>query len=1361
MPAPPSHADFAVGWICALPLEMAAARAVLDEIYDDLPVQPSDHNAYTLGRIAQHNVVIACLPSGQYGIASASTVAMHLLSSFQCVKIGLLVGIGGGIPSEQVDVRLGDVVVGVPSSSTTHGGVVQYDLGKAGQGDKFERTGMLNRPPQILLTAVSKLRAIHRMEGTQFLKTVREVGRRYPGLREALVGCHREDLLFDAHHYHDEKLPTCKSCDLTKLVDRSSRMSEEPVIHYGLIASGNRVVKDSHLRDRLGHELGACCVEMEAAGLVNNYPCLVIRGICDYADSHKNKEWQEYAATVAAAYAKQLLSVMPSANGLIRASANKSKSSKKSRILRSIRPSNSEIPCLDPTNPVKVAWNQMFENNDLATWYRGDDMDVHHGLIWIKGKPGSGKTSFLKHAFCRCTGEGQADGVSVAGFFSQSKDQDHRWNQPDLFRALVYQLLLTSNDDFLAFTRMFDAKINDAEKNVKWSEEELRAFLTATFSKPRRYRTIFFVDGLDECKGLGMRELALFFSELTTTAYQANAKLSVCLSSREFPRVSVGQCPEILIDRFNADEIQRYLHRKLTAAGFSGNEQWSRLAAAIIDKSEGVFLWVAIVLDNLLKSWDDGLRFWYLERELQDIPRELERLYERILSTIDGEDINITIRFFYWVILSTKRLRLLEWHHILAWIRDEPPSSLKEWRESDYFTETEWQLERQIQKISRGLVEVKSKRIQLDIADKNSTCGDAGSLDSEEGETRTVQVIHSSVAEFFLSGTGFRMLGASVSENSEHLLGSGHISILFSCLDYITIPELDVLVERRELANYSNQQHSSRSLKRAGSEASFGSSASNYAGSAHSGQYSKPEDALNFVPKRYGPYLPNVKKEREAPDEAEGWISNPSQPYFGDPLFPVASNAIERQYSKPPTPPILVSKRCGPSLPNTKNERGGSDAGDGSMSFTLQQYLKDPISPVAFSTIERATSDVESLLSDSNISQALQDSPDFLMYALNAFTTHAKFADQYGADPSRVLGRLLSGDLWARWLYLADTLPFDTTLLYFAVDHGLISWINFLLSSGVDPNRKGGEHCYPLIAAVINRDTAATNLLLKAGALPTKSDELDRSAFHHIANEGYIEALDCICRYVSGQALGQYSLNTLDVSGRTALLIAVHEGRFLVARMLLSLGADPNVTDRNMKSSLHLAAEREGAGIALCRCLLEKGASRILLSNQHLTPSQLALAKGYLDRVSLIEDDAFQSIEGQNGGSLQNLKVRLASVGSLAYPGQLYIRVSLGDDIKTLYPAQTWPDGSRGAREEARFSIPSEHRDLYGIHLGLDLRLYRILQPGHIHEYAIWQVKYINSENGETKTSLLKRRFGSDPVPISLEVTVPPSLIET
>jgi nucleoside phosphorylase len=81
-------------------------------------------------------------------------------------------------------------------------------------------------------------------------------------------------------------------------------------VHYGVIASGNELIKNAAERDRLGEALGAKCVEMEAAGLMNEFPCIVIRGICDYADAHKNDVWQKYAATTAAAFAKELLLVV-------------------------------------------------------------------------------------------------------------------------------------------------------------------------------------------------------------------------------------------------------------------------------------------------------------------------------------------------------------------------------------------------------------------------------------------------------------------------------------------------------------------------------------------------------------------------------------------------------------------------------------------------------------------------------------------------------------------------------------------------------------------------------------------------------------------------------------------------------------------------------------------------------------------------------------------------------------------------------------------------------------------------------------------------------------------------------------------
>lgn len=106
-----SHKDYMVGWICALPLEMAAAKLMLDTIYLSLPRLPTDQNTYILGNIGDHNVVITYLPSGIYGIVLAVTVAMQLLSSFYSIRFSLMVGIGGGVLNGNADIRLGDIVV--------------------------------------------------------------------------------------------------------------------------------------------------------------------------------------------------------------------------------------------------------------------------------------------------------------------------------------------------------------------------------------------------------------------------------------------------------------------------------------------------------------------------------------------------------------------------------------------------------------------------------------------------------------------------------------------------------------------------------------------------------------------------------------------------------------------------------------------------------------------------------------------------------------------------------------------------------------------------------------------------------------------------------------------------------------------------------------------------------------------------------------------------------------------------------------------------------------------------------------------------------------------------------------------------
>jgi hypothetical protein len=202
----------------------------------------------------------------------------------------------------------------VSASRDRNGGVFQYDFGKTVQGLSFCSTGFLNQPPTILRTAVSGLKALYERKGHRFEESIGNLLEKSKKMRPKYKRPDRDsDRLYHSRVLHllDNEASCASSCgnDLSNLIIRRERTEGEdnPAIHYGLIASANQVMKDALIRDTLAVEKDILCFEMEAAGLMNHFLCLVIRGICDYADSHNNKEWQGYAAMAAAAYTKDLL----------------------------------------------------------------------------------------------------------------------------------------------------------------------------------------------------------------------------------------------------------------------------------------------------------------------------------------------------------------------------------------------------------------------------------------------------------------------------------------------------------------------------------------------------------------------------------------------------------------------------------------------------------------------------------------------------------------------------------------------------------------------------------------------------------------------------------------------------------------------------------------------------------------------------------------------------------------------------------------------------------------------------------------------------------------------------------------------
>ncbi|KAF7502552.1 hypothetical protein GJ744_005491 [Endocarpon pusillum] len=436
------HGDYTVGWICALPTELAAAVAMLDERHNHLPQDSHDHNNYTLGRIGVHNVAIACLPSGVTGITSAAIVASHIRSTFPSIRFGLMVGVGGGAPSVENDIRLGDVVISKPDGAS--GGVIQYDFGKTVQEGRFVQTGSLNRPPSVLLSAVNTLQANHLLKDPELTRHLSEMSKKFPRMQAA--GAYpgvQHDQLFKAEYSHPPGNDTCTKCDPLQAVCRSIRSDSVPGAYYGLIASANQVMRDGMTRERLQQELDVLCFEMEAAGLMDDFPCLVIRGICDYADAHKNKRWQPYAAAVAAAYAKELLCVIP-ADQLVC-----------TRPIGEASAQGAQHPPIKPVFTVPFRKDNKFVDRKLIFSQVEEHLRLHH-CASLSGMGGVGKSQIA---------------IEYAYRFQQSHPQSHVfW----IFAANSTQFVQAYQDIArkLRLPGCEDSDVNQCELVSKWLDED-------------------------------------------------------------------------------------------------------------------------------------------------------------------------------------------------------------------------------------------------------------------------------------------------------------------------------------------------------------------------------------------------------------------------------------------------------------------------------------------------------------------------------------------------------------------------------------------------------------------------------------------------------------------------------------------------------------------------------------------------------------------------------------------------------------------------------------------------------------------------------------------------------------------------
>ncbi|KAF9878143.1 nb-arc and tpr domain protein [Colletotrichum karsti] len=311
MNRPTSRQDFRIAIICALSREADAVEALFDIHWDEngppYDKAANDPNAYSTGCIGRHNVVLAYMPG--MGKANATLVATNCRISFPSISLALVVGICGAVPfapSNGDEIILGDVIIS--------DGLVQYDFGRRLPERFVPKDTLLDslgRPNTEIRSLLAKLKGVYTRKTLRrkMLSCVEELQGRselkaeYPG--------HKKDILFTSSYHHVGGGKVCEESGCNgELVHRRrlGELSSKPQVHFGLIASGDTVMKAGDQRDEIAQRQDVIGFEMEGAGVWDSFPCVVIKGVCDYADSHKTKVWQNYAAVTAAACAKAFLS---------------------------------------------------------------------------------------------------------------------------------------------------------------------------------------------------------------------------------------------------------------------------------------------------------------------------------------------------------------------------------------------------------------------------------------------------------------------------------------------------------------------------------------------------------------------------------------------------------------------------------------------------------------------------------------------------------------------------------------------------------------------------------------------------------------------------------------------------------------------------------------------------------------------------------------------------------------------------------------------------------------------------------------------------------------------------------------------
>ncbi|KAF2721065.1 purine and uridine phosphorylase, partial [Polychaeton citri CBS 116435] len=683
-----THDDYTVGWISPLEVEEIAALEMLDEQHVQLPQPQTDHNAYYLGSIYGHNVVIAGLP--KTGNCSTATVVAHMTSTFRRLRFGLLVGIGGGVPTRTAagHIRLGHVVVSQPTGQ--HSGALQYDRGKAEVGE-FRRTGFLPPPPNVLLNAARRM-GIERARAREdpLITNIDRIETSITGLSKFKRPRGDADILYEPDYVHHNRDLTCRKCRCSsdRRVTRNTEDSDEDnedeqrdpakyvVVHRGTIATGEKVMRNGCERDQLAKEHGILCFEMEAAGALDDFPCLVVRGISDYSDSHKNDKWHGYAAAAAAAYARELFRHMPIdevKQCKVAESVVKQIGEDTRFLARSAHESNIRR-WLNPPDP-SANHNQARKEHHPGTglWFLQSEQyrqwkTKPESTLWLYGIPGCGKSvlssTVIEDLKKTCRGARE-----IVLYFYFNFNDSSKQTFESMVRSLCFQLYQQHQGSQKYLEQLCSSCMNGNQ------QPEHRQLCDVFYSMLNTCSAIQIVlDALDECTT--RKELLFWLPTLEknglkvflTSRREEDIESSLSKWMVATSRVPIQQKPvdediralihsEIASDK----ELQRWQNRP---------EVCTEIELKLMENAGGMFRWAVCQLDVLRECLD----LPSLEDALTSLPQGLDETYERILNNILDKHKQYAIRLLQFLTFSERPLRLEEAIDAIVVFPDRTPA---------------------------------------------------------------------------------------------------------------------------------------------------------------------------------------------------------------------------------------------------------------------------------------------------------------------------------------------------------------------------------------------------------------------------------------------------------------------------------------------------------------------------------------------------------------------------------------------------------------------------------------------------------------------------------------------------------------